>query len=61
MDEKKLTQEDERKVKAILIGVGIGLCAYLGAKAGVSSGMRKGLLRIELTCGDKILGCTGLK
>ena len=60
MEEKTLTPEEERKVKAILIGAGIFLCAYLGAKAGAKSGvnsaMKHGLLRIELTSGGNIFG-----
>lgn len=61
MEEKTLTPEEERKVRAILIGAGIALCAYLGAKAGAKSGvnyaMKHGLLKIYEVDGGGVAKC----
>lgn len=53
MEEKKLTPEEEKKVKMILLGAGIFLYAYLGAKAGVSKSLSKANINIDLICEGK--------
>ena len=57
MEEKTLTPEEEKKVKAILVGAGIFLCAYLGAKVGVNSAMRNGRLKIYLVDNGGVSKC----
>ena len=50
MEEKKLTPEEEKKVKMILLGAGMFLCAYLGAKVGVSRSLKKSNINIDHIC-----------
>lgn len=50
MEEKNLTPEEEKRVKMILIGAGMFLCAYLGAKVGVSRSLKKSTINIDLIC-----------
>lgn len=45
--DKNLTPEEKAKLNKILIGLAIFAGAYLGAKQGVNTAMKKGLLRVH--------------
>lgn len=49
IEDRELTPEEKSKLKKILIGVAIFAGAYLGAKHGVNTAMKKGYLNIHLT------------
>lgn len=47
LEDRELTPEEKAKLKKILIGIAIFAGAYLGAKHGVNTAMKKGVLRVH--------------
>lgn len=49
MENRDLTPEEKAKLKKVLLGIALFAGAYLGAKHGVNTAMKKGYLNIHLT------------